>query len=96
MKLSIDKNQLQFVCNKENIVYLGLFGSYARNEEQEKSDVDVLVDFSEVKSFFELAGVQNELESIFKRKIDLVLKKNIKTDLKPYIEKDLITLYEKR
>ena len=96
MRISVDKSQVKSICDKENIAYLGLFGSYARGEEQEKSDVDILVDFNEIKSFFQLAKVKEELENIFKKKVDLVLKNNIKESLKPYILKDLIILYEKR
>ena len=96
MKISVDNNQIQFVCNKENIAYLGLFGSYARGEEREESDIDLLVDFNEVKSFFQLAKLQEQLEKIFNKKVDLVIKHNIKESLKPYILKDVITLYEKR
>jgi len=55
-----------------------------------------LIDFKETKSFFELARVQEALEKIFNKKVDLVLKSNIKSSLKPYIFNDLTTIYEKR
>jgi len=84
------------MCNRENIVYLGLFGSQARGESTTKSDVDLLIDFDGFKSYFELAHIQQSLESILKKNVDLVLKNNIKESLKPYILKDLITLYEKK
>ena len=96
MKISINTKQIQSVCDEENIIYLGLFGSRARGDTNIKSDVDLLVEFDGIKSYFELARIQQELESIFKSKVDLVMKNNIKQTLKPYILKDLITLYEKR
>lgn len=96
MKISIDQNQIIKVCNKQNIVYLGLFGSQSRGEAGVNSDVDILIDFEETKSYFQLAKVQEELEDIFKKKIDLVLRSNIKDVLRPYILKDLKTLYEKK
>lgn len=96
MRISIDQNQLEMICNKQNISYLGLFGSQVRGDQRTDSDIDVLVDFSKTKSFFELARIQEELENIFKKKVDLVLRNNIKVSLKPYILNDLTTLYEKR
>jgi len=96
MKISVDQNKINSICDKQNIIYLGLFGSQSRGEAGINSDVDLLIDFSETKSYFQLAKVQEELEDIFKKKIDLVLRSNIKDLLKPYISKDLKTLYEKK
>ena len=84
------------MCDRENIAYLGLFGSYARGEAHKKSDIDLLIDFNDTKSFFQLTKIQEAFENIFKKKVDLVLKDNIKESLKSYILKDLVTLYEKR
>ncbi|MBI5123553.1 nucleotidyltransferase domain-containing protein [Candidatus Roizmanbacteria bacterium] len=96
MKISFDQNQIENICSEQNIVYLGLFGSQARGEAGINSDVDVLIDFSETKSYFQLAKVQEELENIFQKKIDLVLKPNVKDVLRQNIFKDLKTLYEKK
>jgi len=96
MKITIDQNRIDKVCNEQNIVYLGLFGSQSRGDNRRNSDVDLLVDFKETKSYFQLAKVQEELENIFQKKIDLVLKNNIKDILKQNIFKDLKTLYEQK
>ena len=96
MKISVDNNALKSVCDKKNITYLGLFGSQTREDAKEDSDVDILVDFKYTQSYFELAKVQQDLEEVFKKKVDLTLKNQIKESLKPYIFKDLVTLYEKR
>lgn len=76
--------------------YVALFGSYARNEQQPSSDIDVLVDFDEPKSFFELADVQFSLEKALGQKVDLVIKSSIKKNILPYIHQDIIPVYEKR
>jgi len=82
------------LCLENDISYLGLFGSYARNEPDPKSDVDLLVDFGETKSLFEIMRIKMALEAKLNREVDLVLKDDIKNLIKPYIQKDLITLYE--
>ena len=96
MSISIDANQIKDICDKANISYLGLFGSYARGDNREDSDIDLLVDFTDTKSYFELARVQESFESMLKKKVDLVLRANMKQNLRNYILKDLTTLYEKR
>lgn len=87
---------LEELCQKNQIKYLGLFGSYAREEQNENSDIDLLVEFTQIPSLFGLANVCIDFEDTVHKKIDLVMKEDLKPTLKPYIEKDLITLYEKR
>lgn len=79
---------------KQGITYLGLFGSTARNEDRPTSDVDLLVDFNQTKTLFDLSDVQSDLEAILGKKVDLVLKNRVKKQLLPYIQKDLTTIYE--
>ena len=68
---------------------LGVFGSYSRGEQQEESDLDILVNFSQPigLDFVELAM---ELEGILDIKVDLVSRGAIKSELWKYVEEDLI------
>lgn len=84
----------QTMYRAQGISYLGLFGSAARGEEKSNSDIDVLIDFNTNKTLFDLADIQFYLETTLGRKVDLVTRKNIKPILKPYIDQDLITIYE--
>ena len=96
MQLVINQNAINSLCQEEDIAYLGLFGSTARNEAKKESDVDILVDFNRAKSFFQLSDVKEKLEELFEKKVDLVLRRTISEPVKSYILKDLITLYEKK
>jgi len=72
------------------ITDLALFGSIARDEATDTSDVDVMVEFegrSTAKRYF---GVQFYLEDLLKRPVDLVQKEVVRPELKPYVERDLI------
>lgn len=72
------------------ITDLALFGSIARDEAKEGSDVDVMVVFegrSTAKRYF---GVQFYLEDLLHCEVDLVQKEVIRPELRPYIERDLI------
>lgn len=84
------------IFREQGIKYLGLFGSYARNEAKKDSDIDLLVDFRKTKSLFELAEIVLLLKKIFNKEIDLVDRKTLKRDFTPYIMRDLITVYEER
>jgi len=94
MNSVISPNIVRKICLKNQINYLGLFGSYARGDNQPDSDVDLLVEFGATKSLFDLMRVKKEFETTLHKDVDLVLRKNIKPLIKPYIERDLVTLYE--
>lgn len=60
-----------------------LFGSYARGEEREDSDVDILVDFDDSVSLLGHARMMNELQDLLSKEVDLVSNGT----LLPYVEK---------
>lgn len=61
--------------NKYSISELGLFGSYAKNVENENSDIDVLVKMELKKGMYQnFCNLQKELEEIFHKKVDLIEK----------------------
>jgi len=93
MKINFDTKKLQNICEANDISYLGLFGSFAIGKQREDSDVDLLVDFNNTKSLLEKGRILIELQNLFNREVDLVSRKNIKPFLKPFINKQLITLY---
>jgi predicted nucleotidyltransferase len=69
---------------------LGLFGSYARGDYNEQSDIDILVDFNQRIDGFDYIRLAHELEDVFNCKIDLVSRKGIKPIYLPFVEKNLI------
>lgn len=91
-----NKKELEDYCQKNQIKFFGLFGSFARGEERENSDIDVVIDFIETKSLMKIGKIQYDLEESFGRSVDLVSKRSIKPALKNNILKDLKVLYEKK
>jgi uncharacterized protein len=65
---------------------VGIFGSYARGEEKEGSDIDVLVRFEEGASLFDLVGIGYYLEDIFGVPVDVVSERG----LNPIIKNDIL------
>src|SRR5690554_1681425 len=70
-----------------------VFGSYARGEMDEDSDIDILVDLDPNISLLDLGGAYMDLKEALNRKIDLLLKSGLSPVFKSYIGKDLTEIY---
>ncbi len=68
---------------------IGIFGSYARGEQKETSDVDVLVEFEEPVGFA-FIHLADSLEELLGIKVDLTTKDAIKPNRWKYIKDDLV------
>lgn len=71
---------------------LGIFGSYVRQEQTESSDVDVLVEFSEVPSLLKFVNLENYLSDNLGVKVDLVHKSGLKPRLGERILAEVVYL----
>ncbi len=69
---------------------LALFGSAARDEMLEGSDVDVLVEFEGESTFRGYFGLKDYLEALFGRTVDLVTEGGLKPRARRHVERDLI------
>jgi len=67
---------------------LGVFGSYARGENNSKSDLDILVEFGVRISLFDLVGLEQDLSENLGIKVDLVTERALSKYIRPYVEKD--------
>ena len=71
---------------------LRLFGSVARDEASEQSDVDVLVDFDDTPSLFGFLKLQEYLRKLLGAKVDLVTESGLKERARPRVEQDAINV----
>lgn len=65
------------VLRKYGVKRASLFGSLVRGEMDEKSDIDILVEFEGRKSLLNLAGLKMELEEKLKREVDVLTYKSL-------------------
>ncbi len=79
---------------KKHAKKIAVFGSYARGEEKPKSDIDILVEFSERKSLLDLVGIEQELSDALGMKVDLLTEKSISPYLIGRIKKEMKVIYE--
>jgi uncharacterized protein len=75
---------------KLKVKHLALFGSFARGEQTAKSDVDLLVEFSERVDYFHFFDVQEFLRKILGRKVDLATIRAIRPEFQEQIEREQI------
>lgn len=69
---------------------LSIFGSTARDEAGPDSDVDVLVEFTEIVSLFELAGLKLDLEELLGCRVDVVTANGLRRNHREEILKEAV------
>jgi len=87
----LNKNH-QYLVEHYGIIKVGLFGSFAREEQNANSDVDILIDIKDgTKNIHDLKlSLKKYLSSAFGRNVDLAREKYLKPYAKKYILKDVI------
>jgi predicted nucleotidyltransferase len=63
-----------------------LFGSVARGEERADSDIDLLVDLADDRGFDDYLALIDELESLFARRVEVVIERSLSRHFRPYVE----------
>lgn len=87
--IKVLKEYKDYLRREYKVKEIGIFGSYVKNEQKKRSDLDILVEFYEPVGLgcFEL---KDFLENKLKIKVDLIIKKGIKPRLKDKILKETI------
>ncbi|MDX1957857.1 MAG: nucleotidyltransferase domain-containing protein [Leptospiraceae bacterium] len=95
-QLKLEKEKFE----KEGLVIVGVFGSFARGDERADSDLDLLFEdsiifkesYKGLKRVYRLEGIKKELEHILNRKVDLVNKNTLGEIAKKYILKKVVNV----
>ena len=77
---------------KHNVKRAGIFGSYVRGEQKNKSDVDILVEVNKEVDLIDFIRLKNTLERTVKKKVDLVEYDCIRKEIKQNILKEEIPI----
>ncbi len=85
IKNIIKSNELS-LKKKYKIIKFLIFGSYARGEQTAESDIDLLVEFQEPIGMFKFMDLEEDLEKIFNKKVDL----GTPDYLKPYVKNSIL------
>ncbi|MBM7624932.1 nucleotidyltransferase domain-containing protein [Sporohalobacter salinus] len=94
MDLDIHHEKIKDICEKEDIELMGVFGSVARGEEKDNSDIDIIIKYKNSdKSLFDLVRLEKRLTKLFGRKVDLLTENSINSCIIDNIKQDLRLLY---
>jgi len=90
-----EKEKIVEICRRNDIEFCALFGSFARGEATEKSDIDLLVRFSKPKGINWIDAAL-EIEDTLGRKVDLITEKSLHPLIRESVLKDLKIFYGER
>jgi predicted nucleotidyltransferase len=97
--MQLSSNDIEIVkdyFSGQPVIKAYLFGSYSRDEADNNSDVDILVDLDYSKHIgLGFITMQSELQQRLQKKIDLVSSNGVSKYIKPFIDKDKVLIYER-
>ncbi len=88
-----EKEKIVEICKRNDISYCALFGSFARGEADENSDIDLLVRFSKPIGW-KFYGIAEDLENALGRKVDLATENMLNKYIRESVLRDLKIIYE--
>jgi uncharacterized protein len=90
--LNFLRSNKDILLSEYSLTKIGIFGSYARNEQTENSDIDIILDFE--TDLDDIYGTKYDLreylKSVFKKEVDICTERAIKPIFKPFILRDAI------
>ena len=92
-ELPFDARRLRQICRHNDIARLSVFGSVARGDATEHSDVDLLVRFSKPKSLLELVRLEREVSAALGRRVDLLTEASISPYMRDKVKREMRTIY---
>ena len=84
--------KLQVIAERYGASNIAVFGSVARDEATEASDVDLLVDLPPGTSLFEHSEFKQDLESLLQHNVDLIRRRNLRPGVRDRVEADAVPL----
>lgn len=90
------REKLTPILQQYDVEYAGIFGSVARGEARQDSDVDVLVKFKNRTGLFKYMHLENEIKDTLRTDVDLVTEGGLDKYLRPSVMQDLRIIYGQR
>ena len=81
-----NRDAIQAIALKHGASNLHVFGSVVRGEERPDSDIDFLIELAETRGFADYLALVDELESLFGRRVDVVIRRSLSPHFRPYID----------
>ena len=78
------------LAERFGVVELALFGSHARDEATDRSDVDILVRFDAPPNWRTFFGAQFYLEDLLQRPVELATREDVRAEMRPRVEREAV------
>ena len=86
------REEILRIANSYAVIQVRVFGSVARGGEDVRSNVDSLIELAPGRSFFDLGGIQFELESLPERRVDVVTERGWKRRMRDRVLRESVAL----
>ena len=86
------KNRIIPVLQQHDVIHAAIFGSFARGEEREDSDLDILVELREGKTLLDLVALKLKLEEVLEREIDVVTRNALRPGIRERVLEEQIAI----
>ena len=90
--LTLLREHKPVLAERFGVTGLALFGSFARNQAADTSDVDILVTFDGPATSRAYFGVQFYIEDLVGRRVDLTTDRALRPELRPYVEREALSV----
>ena len=80
------------LAQRFGVIELALFGSFARDQATDDSDVDILVRFDKPATSAAFFGTQFYLEDLLGRPVDLATNRDLRVEIRPYVEREIVNV----
>ena len=90
--LDILRTHKPTLAERFGVTELALFGSFARDEATDKSDIEILVRYDGPATSRSYFGLQFYIEDLLGRRVDLVTQKALRSEFRPYVEREAVNV----
>lgn len=80
------------IISRYRVKEIGIFGSFARQEQDSRSDIDLLVEFEETADLFDMIGLNQFLEEAMQCHVDIVPKRALRAELQESVLQEVVSL----
>lgn len=88
-----EKEKIVEICERNDIEFCAVFGSFARGEAKKESDVDLLIRFKKPKSLLGHIGVTHQFEDVLGKEVDLITENELSPHIRENVLRDLTVIY---
>ena len=91
-RLRVKRDEILRICTKYGARNVRVFGSVARGDADEQSDVDFLVELEPGRTLFDLGGLQYDLEQLLECRVDVVTERGLKPRIRERVLQETVPL----